>query len=148
MGNRGELNVGQLIRQKYDGRSVLVGFTTYTGTVTAAHDWDDPGEQRRVRPALPNSYELGFHDAGVPCFFLDLRGGAAKTELMESPHLERAIGVVYRPETERVSHYFLADMRRQFDAVFHFDETRALEPLEKPERWHDIEPPETFPSGI
>ncbi|HET9776379.1 MAG TPA: erythromycin esterase family protein [Gemmatimonadaceae bacterium] len=148
MGNRGELNVGQLIRQKYDGRSVLVGFTTYTGTVTAAHDWDDPGEQRRVRPALPNSYELGCHDAGVPCFFLDLRGGAAKTELMESPHLERAIGVVYRPETERASHYFLADMRRQFDAVFHFDETRALEPLEKPERWHDIEPPETFPSGI
>ena len=67
---------------------------------------------------------------------------------MRSPHLERAIGVVYRPETERLSHYFLADMRRQFDAVFHFDETRALEPLETPERWHEIEPPETFPSGI
>jgi erythromycin esterase-like protein len=84
----------------------------------------------------------------MPCYFLDFRGDASKTELMNSPHLERAIGVVYRPETERVSHYFLADMRRQFDAVFHFDETRALQPLEKPERWHEIEPPETFPSGI
>jgi erythromycin esterase-like protein len=148
MGSRGELNVGQLIRQKYGDRAVLVGFTTYTGTVTAAHDWDDPGERRRVRPALPGSYELGFHETGLPCFFLDLSNGAAKTELMKSPRLERAIGVVYRPETERLSHYFLADMRRQFDAVFHFDETRALEPLEKPERWHEIEPPETFPSGI
>jgi erythromycin esterase-like protein len=148
MGKRGELNVGQLVRQKHPNEAILVGFTTYTGTVTAAHDWDDPGEQRRVRPALSNSYEHGFHEAGVPRFFLDLGDGAAKTELMSEPRLERAIGVVYRPETERVSHYFLADMRRQFDAVYHFDETRALEPLEKPERWHDIEPPETFPSGI
>ena len=148
MGTRGELNVGQLIRQKYGSDAVLVGFTTFTGTVTAAHDWDDPGEQRRVRPALPNSYERGFHDTGIPRFFLDLRDGAANSKLMSEPRLERAIGVVYRPETERISHYFLADMRRQFDAVYHFDETRALEPLEKPERWHDIEPPETFPSGI
>ena len=148
MGKRGELNVGQLIRQKYASEAVLVGFTTFTGTVTAAHDWDDPGEQRRVRPALPDSYERGFHDTGIPRFFLDLRNGAAKTSLMAKPRLERAIGVVYRPETERVSHYFLADMPRQFDAVYHFDETRAVEPLEKPERWHDIEPPETFPSGI
>jgi erythromycin esterase-like protein len=148
MGNRGELNVGQLIRQKYGTDAVLVGFTTHTGTVTAAHDWDDPGEQRRVRPALPNSYELGFHETGIPRFFLDLSDGASKADLMTRPRLERAIGVVYRPETERVSHYFLADMRRQFDAVYHFDETRALEPLEKPERWHELEPPETFPSGI
>ena len=148
MGARGELNVGQLMRQKYGRDAVLVGFTTYTGTVTAAHDWDDPGEQRRVVPALPNSYELGFHETGIPRFFLDLRDGASQSELMSEPRLERAIGVVYRPETERISHYFLADLRRQFDAVYHFDETRALEPLEKPERWHEIEPPETFPSGI
>ena len=148
MGKRGEVNVGQLVRQKYGEDAVLVGFTTYEGTVTAAQDWDDPGERRRVRPALPNSYELGFHQSGVPRFFLDLRNGARDIELMKAPRLERAIGVVYRPETERVSHYFLADMKRQFDAVFHFDETRAVEPLEKPERWHEIEPPETFPSGI
>lgn len=148
MGARGELNLGQLIRQKYGRDAVLVGFTTYSGTVTAARDWDDPGELRRVVPALSNSYERGFHETGIPRFFLDLGGGASNSELMSEPRLERAIGVVYRPETERVSHYFLADMRRQFDVVYHFDETRALEPLEKPERWHDIEPPETFPSGI
>ena len=148
MGTRGELNVGQLIRQKYGSDSVLVGFTTYTGTVTAATDWDDPGEQKHVRPALPDSYELGFHDLGIPRFFLRLGDSAAGTALLAKPRLERAIGVIYRPETERVSHYFRADLRRQFDAIFHFDETRALEPLEKPEPWHDVELPETYPTGI
>ncbi|MGH7650354.1 MAG: erythromycin esterase family protein [Gemmatimonadaceae bacterium] len=148
MGSRGELNVGQLLRQKYDSEAVLVGFTTYTGTVTAATDWDDPGERKRVRPALPDSYELGFHETGLPRFFVNLRNGAGHTSLLSRPRLERAIGVVYRPETERISHYFRANMRDQFDAVFHIDETRALEPLEKPERWHEVEPPETFPSGI
>jgi erythromycin esterase-like protein len=148
MGARGELNVGQLVRQQYGSDAVLVGFTTYTGTVTAATDWDDPGERKRVRPALPDSYELGFHEAQIPRFFVDLRKGARSTTLMSKPRLERAIGVIYRPETERVSHYFRADMPRQFDGVYHFDETRAVEPLEKPERWHDIEPPETYPFGI
>ncbi|MFL5621109.1 MAG: erythromycin esterase family protein [Gemmatimonadaceae bacterium] len=148
MGARGELNVGQLIRQKYGPAAVLVGFTTYTGTVTAATNWDEPGERKLVRPALPNSYELGFHETGIPRFFLDLSDGAGGTALMSKPRLERAIGVIYRPETERVSHYFQADLRNQFDAVYHFDETRALEPLEKPERWHELELPETYPSGI
>lgn len=148
MGSRGELNVGQLVRQKYGSDTVLVGFTTYAGTVTAATDWDDPGERKRVRPALPDSYELGFHGTGLPKFFVNLRNGAGNTSLLSRPRLERAIGVVYRPETERISHYFRANMREQFDAVFHIDETRALEPLEKPDRWHDVEPPETFPSGI
>ncbi|MFL5568764.1 MAG: erythromycin esterase family protein [Gemmatimonadaceae bacterium] len=148
MGARGELNVGQLIRQKYGSDAVLVGFTTYTGTVTAATNWDEPGERKLVRPALPNSYELAFHETGIPRFFLDLSDGAGGTALMSKPRLERAIGVIYRPETERVSHYFQADLRNQFDAVYHFDETRALEPLEKPERWHELELPETYPSGI
>jgi erythromycin esterase-like protein len=148
MGARGELNVGQLVRQKYGADSVLVGFTTYAGTVTAATDWDDPGERKRVRPALSDSYELGFHEAQIPCFFLALRGEARGSTLLAKPRLERAIGVIYRPETERISHYFRADMPRQFDGVYHFDETRALEPLEKPERWHDVEPPETYPTGI
>jgi erythromycin esterase-like protein len=147
MGRQGELNVGQLIRQKYRDDSVLVGFTTYSGTVTAATEWDDPGERKRVRPALPNSYERAFHDAGIPRFFLDLRN-ARDLPLFDGSHLERAIGVIYRPETERVSHYFEADMKNQFDAIYHFDETRALEPLEKPEAWHEVEPPETYPSGI
>jgi erythromycin esterase-like protein len=148
MGARGELNVGQLVRQQYGSNAVLVGFTTYAGTVTAATDWDDPGERKRVRPALPDSYELGFHETQIPRFFVDLGNGARGTALMSKPRLERAIGVIYRPETERVSHYFRADMPRQFDGVYHFDETRAVEPLEKPERWHDIEPPETYPSGF
>ena len=148
MGARGDLNVGQLLRQKYGPETVLVGFTTYTGTVTAATEWDDPGERKRVRPALPDSYELGFHETGIPRFFIPLREGARETALLSKPRLERAIGVIYRPETERVSHYFRANMRDQFDAVYHFDETRAVEPLEKPERWHDLEPPETYPTGI
>jgi erythromycin esterase-like protein len=148
MGARGELNVGQLVRQKYGSEAVLVGFTTYTGTVTAATDWDDPGERKRVRPALPDSYELGFHETQLPRFFVDLRNGARSSSLLSKSRLERAIGVIYRPDTERVSHYFRADMPRQFDGVYHFDETRAVEPLEKPERWHDVEPPETYPSGF
>ena len=148
MGHRGELNVGQLIRQRHARSAALIGFTTYTGTVTAAHEWDDPGEVKRVRPALPDSFELAFHETGLSRFFLPLGNGATQLELFKKPRLERAIGVIYRPETERVSHYFQADLPRQFDAVFHFDETRAVEPLEKPEAWHALEPPETFPSGI
>ena len=148
MGARGELNVGQLMRQKYGTDAVLVGFTTYTGTVTAATNWDDAGEVKQVRPALPDSYELGFHETHVPRFFLDLAGSSSRSELLMKPRLERAIGVIYRPETERISHYFRADLPRQFDAVFHFDHTRALESLEKPEQWQHTEIPETFPSGI
>ena len=148
MGARGELNLGQLIRQKYGEDAVSVGFTTYTGTVTAATNWDDPGEVKRVRPGLPNSYELAFHETDVPRFFLNLGPGASRTALLAQPRLERAIGVIYRPETERLSHYFHADLPRQFNAVYHFDQTRALEPLEKPEQWQHDEVPETFPSGI
>jgi erythromycin esterase-like protein len=148
MGARGELNVGQLVRLKYGSDAVLVGFTTYTGTVTAATDWDDPGEVKRVVPALPDSYEMGFHNTETPRFFLDLGNGANHSALFNRPRLERAIGVIYRPETERISHYFRADLPKQFDAVFHFDTTRALEPLEKPEQWQHTELPETFPSGI
>jgi erythromycin esterase-like protein len=148
MGARGELNVGQLIRQKYGDAAVLVGFTTYTGTVTAANDWDEPGERKRVRPAIPDSYELEFHETKIPRFFLPLRDGTFGKSMLARQRLERAIGVIYRPKTERISHYFRADLPHQFDAVYHFDETRALQPLEVPERWHDVEPPETFPSGF
>ena len=148
MGRRGEINVGQLIRQKYGSEAVLVGFTTYTGTVTAATNWDDPGEIKKVRPALPDSFELGFHNVEIPRFFLPLRAEVDRPPLLAKPRLERAIGVIYRPDTERISHYFHADLPRQFDAVFHFDHTRALQPLEKPEHWEHTELPETFPSGI
>jgi erythromycin esterase-like protein len=126
---------------------VLIGFSTFAGTVTAASDWDGPAERKQVRPALPESYEALFHDARASRFLLDLRDERLK--VLHRSRLERAIGVVYRPESERVSHYFRADLPAQFDAILHFDETRAVEPLERAAGWgKDQEPPETFPSGI
>ena len=147
MGRSGELNVGQLVRERFGGDCTLIGFTTHHGTVTAATDWDDPAEQKTVRPALPNSYEALFHDVEIPRFLLTLRGSDVAPALRE-PRLERAIGVIYRPETERASHYFHARLADQFDAVIHLDETRALEPLERSADWVLPEPPETYPTGI
>jgi erythromycin esterase-like protein len=146
MGAIGELNLGQLVREAYGERAFLLGFTTHTGTVTAASNWDEPAQRKRVRPSLPGSYERLFHDTGVSRFVLLLREGPARDALMGA-RLERAIGVIYRPESERVSHYFTARLPDQFDAVLHIDETSALEPLE---RWaHDeVDLPETYPSGI
>lgn len=148
MGAAGELNVGQLVRQQYDRDAVIVGLTTYTGTVTAASDWGAPAERKRVRPALSDSYEALFHDTGLPRFLLTLRDGGKAVEGLRQPRLERAIGVIYLPQTERVSHYFEARLPDQFDAVLHFDETRAVEPLERTAPWETGEAPETFPSGI
>jgi erythromycin esterase-like protein len=146
MSTWGELNLGQLVRQTLGGDACLVGFTTHTGTVTAARDWDDPAEQRRVRPSLPDSYERLFHDTGLARFFLRMNEHAVR-DVLSAPRLERAIGVIYSPETERASHYFRADLARQFDAVIHVDATRALRPLERWARVED-EVPETFPSGV
>ena len=146
LGAGGELNVGQLVRERYGPDSVLVGLTTYSGTVTAASDWGAPVERKRVRPALPDGYEAVFHDTGISRFMLKLTGGKEFPGLMAS-RLERAIGVIYRPETERISHYFEARLPDQFDVVLHFDETRALEPLEPTNQWLTGEVPETFPTG-
>lgn len=147
MGAAGEWNVGELVRERHDGKARLIGFTTYTGTVTAASDWDQPPQRKRVRRGLPGSYEDVFHGTEIPRFYLPLRDGARAAEQLSEPRLERAIGVIYRPETERISHYFLARISDQFDAVIHLDETRALEPLEINAEWHSIEPPETYPFG-
>jgi erythromycin esterase-like protein len=147
MGKEGELNVGQLARERFGGAACLVGFTTYGGSVTAAHDWDEPAGRRTVRPGLAGSVEALFHRAGEPRFLLDLRRDAVRDALDQS-RLERAIGVIYRPETERQSHYFHVDLPRQFDVVIHFDETRALEPLERSEGWVRGEPPETYPFAV
>ena len=148
MGHRGELNLGQLVRERLGREAVLVGFTTWAGSVTAAADWDAQAERKRVRPALRGSYEALFHETGLGNFYLDL-GGPAGTALAE-PRLERAIGVIYRPETERQSHYFEAHLARQFDAVFHYDRTRAVEPLERTPVWEhgEAEIPETYPSAL
>jgi erythromycin esterase-like protein len=148
MGRRGELNVGQLVRERYGAEAMLVGFTTYTGTVTAASNWGLPAERKRVRPALEGSYELLFHTLGLPRFFLPLRDGGQAVTALREPRLERAIGVIYLPATERGSHYFHARLPYQFDAVIHFDETRAVEPLERNPQWETGELPETFPFGV
>jgi erythromycin esterase-like protein len=147
MSGWGELNLGQLVRERSDDRAILIGMTTYSGTVTAASDWDAPTQLKHVRPGLPGSYERLFHDVGIPKFWLSLQDTDVATTL-EGPMLERAIGVIYRPETERSSHYFLARLDEQFDFVIHLDETHALEPLERGIMWVHDELPETYPSGI
>lgn len=146
MGARGEWNVGQLVRERYADEARLIGFSTYTGTVTAATDWGGQEETKPVRPALSGSYEALFHGAGIPAFLLDLHAGGAAAEL-KTPRLERAIGVIYRPESERISHYFHARLPDQFDAVLHLDQTQAIRSLPHgPERTEDL--PETFPIGV
>jgi erythromycin esterase-like protein len=147
LGEAGELNVGQLVRERYDRDARLIGFTTYTGTVTAASEWEGPAERKRVRPALPDSYEALFHDVGLPRFLINLGAQGPTVDALRDPRLERAIGVIYLPHTERVSHYFHARLPDQFDAVLHFDETRAVDPLDRTSAWEDTEP-ETFPSGL
>jgi erythromycin esterase-like protein len=147
-GESGQLNVGQLVRERYGREAALVGFTTYTGTVTAASDWGGPAERKRVRPALPQSYELLFHLAPLPRFLFVTRENEELAAALRTERLERAIGVIYRPQTERLSHYFRARLSDQFDAMMHFDETRAVEPLERTARWEAGEVPETYPSGL
>jgi erythromycin esterase-like protein len=142
----GEINLGQLVRQKYGDGACLVGMTTHGGEVTAARAWDAPPELRLIRPSLRGSYERLFHDAGIPTFMLRLTIPDLQRAL-GSPRLERAIGVIYQPETERASHYFPATLPDQFDLVVHVDETRALEPLEKWAR-HEADLPETYPTGV
>ncbi len=126
---------------------MLVGFTTHTGTVTAASEWDGLAHRKPVRPALAGSYERLFHDVNIPRFLLPLRDPALAS-VLSAPRLERAIGVLYLPETERSSHYFHARLSEQFDFVLHFDETRAVEPLERTAFWDSGEPADTFPSGL
>lgn len=148
MGDIGELNLGQLTRERIASNARLIGFTTYSGTVIAASDWGAEAERKRVRPALKESYEDLFHATGVSRFFLPLEKGTDTYSLLAQPRLERAIGVIYRPDTERQSHYFEARLADQFDAVIHFDESHAVEPLPGVEAWPEYEVPETFPSGV
>lgn len=148
MGKRGEWNVGQLTRELWGRETILIGFTTYSGTVTAATDWGGPAERKRVRPALPGSFEDLFHGTRLERFLLLMPTGSHSKTALSEPRLERAIGVIYRPETERVSHYFHASLSDQFDAVIHIDETRAVEPLERTAEWVAGEVADTFPSGV
>lgn len=143
----GERNLGQLIREHHAGDSVAVGFSTYTGTVTAASDWDQPAERMTVRPALPHSYELLFHQVGVPDFLV-LTGDARAATVLAPARLQRAIGVVYRPDTERRSHYYHAHLAQQFDVMLHYDTTRAVEPLDRGALWSTVDMPESYPTAL
>src|SRR5436190_12145876 len=146
MGDNGELNLGQPVREGYGADAYLIGFSTHTGTVTAASNWDEPAQRKRVRPSLAGSYERLFHDVGIGQFQLHL-SDAATRDALSTPRLERAIGVIYRPDSERASHYFRARLAGQFDAILHVDETHALEPLEAWSR-DEADLPETYPSAL
>jgi erythromycin esterase-like protein len=150
---REEINIGQLAKQKWDARARLIGFGTHTGTVAAADDWDSPMKIKQVRPSLAESYERASHDSDVPSFLLDLRQGEVGRDVREAlmePRLERFIGVIYRPDTERWSHYSEAILPKQFDAWVWFDETHAVTPLPGEQRPGEeaaaVE--ETYPFGL
>jgi protein-L-isoaspartate(D-aspartate) O-methyltransferase len=151
MGAEGEHTLGQLCRARLGPDAVrLVGFGTDHGTVIAASGWGEPHEVERVRPADPRSYEGLCHRAQIPGFVLSLRQTRREVlrDELTAPRLERAIGVIYRPETERASHWFHARLWPQFDAVVHIDATTAVEPLERNTLWDTGEPAETYPSGL
>ena len=145
---RGELNIGQLVRQRHQDETLLIGFSTYNGTVTAAQDWDEPPETMTVRDALPDSFEELFHHVTPHDFILNLRDKAEVRKLLAKPRISRFIGVIYRPDTERQSHYFDVTMPDQFDAVLHVDRTMALKPLPAPAPRPMAEADETYPTGL
>jgi erythromycin esterase-like protein len=144
---RGELNIGQLCRERFGSQAVLIGFGTHTGTVACASDWDAPMEIKAINPSRPDSYERLCHDARAPRFVLDLRTDVTATlhRSLRQPRLERFIGVIYRPETERWSHYSACSLSQQFDGWVWFDETTALVPTAVGQR---DGAPDTFPFGL
>jgi erythromycin esterase-like protein len=145
--HRDELNLGQLCRQAWGDAVRLIGFGTHGGTVAAAEDWDAPMQVKRVNPSRPDSYEILAHDSGVARFLLDLRPERPVRDGLMAPRLERFIGVIYRPDTERWSHYAEAVLPRQFDAWLWFDETRAVEALPGPHEQAGAGD-ETWPFGL
>jgi len=147
MSDRGEVNVGQLVRERYRPDVFSIGFSTFDGTVTAASDRDAPAERKRVRPGLAESYERMFHEHAEDRFWLDL-GDRDVAAALRGTLLQRAIGVIYRPETERWSHYFEARLPEQFDAIIHLDNNVAVTPLDRTAGWDEGEPPETWPTSL
>lgn len=129
MGARGELNLGQLMREQYFSNTFSIGFSSYMGTVTAASTWGAPVEKVKLNPGLDGSYEALFHDLTHENFMLLLNNSEILDHYLKIPRLQRAVGVIYRPDSERVSHYFLTHLPYQFDCIIHFDKTTALTPL-------------------
>ncbi|KTC66321.1 erythromycin esterase (plasmid) [Legionella adelaidensis] len=136
MGQKGEVNLGQLLRETHDKNVYTLGFSTYQGTVTAANNWGEPPQQKRILPGSPGSYELLFHNACHQNFVLHLNQNAKLEKFLNVPHLQRAIGVIYRPETERFSHYFLTHLPLQFDSLIHIDTTNFLKPVDTKTQTH------------
>jgi erythromycin esterase-like protein len=151
---RGELNLGQLVRERFPEDCWLLGFTPHAGAVTAATEWDAAVEHKRVNPSRGDSIEGVLHATGLPRFLLPFRDEPRLARALDQPLLERAIGVIYRPDTERQSHYFQAQVARQFDALIHVDRSTAVVPLEADARWtsgraeHAAEAGETYPQGL
>jgi erythromycin esterase-like protein len=148
MGGGREINIGQLVRQAHPASCRLIGFTTSTGTVTAASNWHAPPERKIVREPLPGSWEAVFSKTGITRFYINMQRAALRYSQMRAALLERAIGVVYRPSTEFYSHYMEARIAQQFDAVIHYNDTRAVEPLDRNAEWEAGEVAETFPTGL
>jgi erythromycin esterase-like protein len=151
---RGEVNLGQLMRETYgEQQTFIMGFTTHTGTVAAADEWDHPVQRKRVLESMRGSYERLLHEVHLPRYALKLRDAPDPlAEILTAPQLERFIGVIYRPDTERWSHYSTTSILDQFDMVIHFDRTSAVSPLEKEPDWAHLKPgdtiPETYPFGV
>lgn len=147
MASHGEINLGQLARERFGEDVFLLGFTTYSGEVTAASEWDAPAERKVVRPALEGSYEAMFHHTRIPAFLLRTNRSTL-ANVLGGPCLQRAIGVIYLPRSERASHYFQCRLPQQFDAVIHIDRTKALIPFERTSGWEAGELPETWPYAV
>jgi erythromycin esterase-like protein len=141
LGSAGRRSVGQLMRRRAGAETLLAGFTTYAGCVTAAGEWGGPAEQREVSPAAPGSYEEILHRRELRRLVLEPTGLPGRLK-------ERRIGVIHRPQDERLWHYFQARMGAEFDFVVHLDETRAVAPLERMSDWDEDELPATYPWGL
>lgn len=148
LGGGRELNIGQLARERQGRRARLIGFTTSEGTVSAASAWHGDVERKTVRAPIPGSWEALFSSIGIPNFFLDLEAATLASPALAAPLLERAIGVLYLPQTEFHSHYLYARIGEQFDALVHIERTHAVEPLDRNVRWETGEVPETYPSAL
>ncbi len=147
-GAEGQVTLGQLMRQRHPAHCRSIGFSTYGGSVTVAQEWGGAAVHEAVRPALASSVETLLHDAGVGEFMMRMDTDSAAARVLGQPRLQRAIGVVYRPDTERHSHYVHTRPADQFDALVHLDRTTALQPLEPTSRWSADKTLETYPTGL
>ncbi|WP_286903304.1 erythromycin esterase family protein [Vreelandella sedimenti] len=147
MGWQGQFNIGELCRTAYRDQAVLIGFGTHTGSVAAADDWDSPMKVKQIVPSRADSFERIFHETRLPRALIDLRTPQHSNirEHLTQTRLERAIGVIYRPESEYYSHYFKASLAEQFDAYVWFNETTAVTPLPGA-RPQGV--PDTYPFGV